>query len=573
MRWSFIWQETITLLLLIYGISIAGTINGLITPTLEMLTFGLLLAAGIGWFLSGGNTPLPAFGLPMLAYGGALAAAAVFSADWRRSLIQIGYWAALTASYLMIADLSRTPAGLARLKRAYVLTMIFIVGISFFQLRNVTGSIPRPPSILGNANLFATTVMIAIFMAVHGLKTNPNRRIRFLLVFSLMVLAFPFVFTASRTVWVSTAAGLMVYAGLTAYQQKNVFQNRQVRITAVVGLVLMLVAAILFYFFARNLISGATHGTLETRESIWQAGWQVFTDRPLVGSGPFTFGTFLTTRVSTPPESAHAHPHNIFLYAAAEAGLLGLAALTGFAWVAVKKIRASSQAVMTSTFLTGLLLNSLLDTPFLPSMIVLYFLVWTILNPEPALRSHQEKRFFDVRRWLVPSLILLAVGIGSIQISGELAAERGIDAAKRQDWLAAAAHFQRAAELDPRITAYSFQMAYAYGQAGIQGDDLSLARAIYYYQETLKKDPNYAVHWANLAILEAHVGRDEQALIDAQKAAALAPQYRPIASLPLRLSDPSFEFVPLPDDARITGEYSWYFYHVPGIETPLYPLP
>lgn len=580
MQWRFIWQETSAAFLLIYGISIAGTINGLTTPALEILTLALLLLVGLGWIFGTWKNPtaLPLFGLPMLAYGGALIAAAVFSEDWRRSLIQIGYWSGLTLVYLMIADLSRTEAGRARLERAYLLTMIFIVGIGFFQLRNFDDGIPRPTSILGNANLFATTVMIAIFMALYWLRITQNQRTRLFLGGWLILLAFPLIFTASRAAWVSTAAGVVVYAGLTSYPYRHILQNRRIRLLGAAGILTLLVVIGMFYFFTQNLISTATHSTLETREDIWRAGGEAFLENPVFGLGPFTFSSYLMEKISIPPEAAHSHPHNLFLYVAVETGILGLLVLGWFMWKGVGKILPTwnqPSTIATCVLLTGFLLNNLFDAPFLPSMVLLYLLVWVILNPElsPQTFSFSGNRTGLATRLLAPSLLLLTLGIGIMQLPGELAAEQGINAARRQDWLAAASHFQRAADLDPHITAYEFQMAYAYGWAGIRGDNLSLVQAIYYYQRALNKDPHYAVHWANLAILEAYAGRDEQAFTDAQKAASLASSYRPIGYLPLRLSNPAFQFIPQEDDARITGEYSWYVYHVPGIETPLYPLP
>lgn len=578
MRWHFIRQETVTAFCILYGISFAGTITGLITPTLEMLTLIMVLSIGIWWIWKAPHF-IPTFGLPMLGYGAALVLSTAFSSDWRRSLMQVGYWSALTIAYWVMAFISRSEEGRARLERAYWLTMIFIVGFGLFQLRliNFDESIPRIGSILGNYNLFAVSVMIAILMSLHHLIQSNNRRLQILLIVWLFILAIPLTFTASRAVWVATAVSVFVFAllHLRVYHHKNptFLNNPKTRLWLIGSGISVALFIVIFVFFARNLVSGASHGRLSTREAIWQSGWDAFTEQPIFGIGAFTFGTVLLENVSTPPESAHAHPHNIFLYIAVETGIVGLIVLGWFIWTAVQKLNLSHpNTITTVAFLVGLFCASLLDTPFIPAMILLYFLVWLILNPEsPQATRGTETKVFN--RIFGFALLLLCLGIHLMQLPGELAAERGVNASVQGDWLAAASYFERASELDPQITAYEFQAAYAYGRAGIGGDRLSLLKAIQLYQHTLEKDPHYAVHWANLAILEAYADRHDLAQLHAMQAAKLAPAYRPIGFLPRRLSDPTFAFEVLPTDAAITGEYSWYFYHVPGVEPLLYRLP
>ena len=56
--------------------------------------------------------------------------------------------------------------------------------------------------------------------------------------------------------------------------------------------------------------------------------------------------------------------------------------------------------------------------------------------------------------------------------------------------------------------------AFANAQLALDGDEAALARAIDQYQEALGRRPEYAIHWANLALLEYRAGMTEAALDD-----------------------------------------------------------
>ncbi|MCS7058377.1 MAG: O-antigen ligase family protein [Meiothermus sp.] len=73
-----------------------------------------------------------------------------------------------------------------------------------------------------------------------------------------------------------------------------------------------------------TLFDEVSSGTLNDRTNIWAAGWQVFGERPVLGTGAGTFGATLE---SHPWFRQWVAPHNLFVAIAAEMGVVGLAGL------------------------------------------------------------------------------------------------------------------------------------------------------------------------------------------------------------------------------------------------------
>nr|WP_243455218.1 O-antigen ligase family protein [Meiothermus sp. CFH 77666] len=70
-----------------------------------------------------------------------------------------------------------------------------------------------------------------------------------------------------------------------------------------------------------TLLDEVSSGTLNDRTNIWAAGWQVFADHLLLGTGAGTFGVSLEFH---PWFRQWVAPHNLFVAIAAEMGMAGL---------------------------------------------------------------------------------------------------------------------------------------------------------------------------------------------------------------------------------------------------------
>jgi tetratricopeptide (TPR) repeat protein len=161
-------------------------------------------------------------------------------------------------------------------------------------------------------------------------------------------------------------------------------------------------------------------------------------------------------------------------------------------------------------------------------------------------------------------------------LPGAIVAQVGTQAAQVGDWSAAAAAFEEAHCLDPRLVVYQFDAAYAYGQATIVGDDPSaLERAITLYRAALAREPEYSLHWANLAVLEMHAGRLDEAREHMERASTLAPDDRAFAQLAdaLERGQIPSEPGPHPGELGVGPRYGLYLFHVATPDFQLLPLP
>lgn len=164
----------------------------------------------------------------------------------------------------------------------------------------------------------------------------------------------------------SEGALLAILAGFMAVAA--VFP-RWTRLLVATGLA---VAAVVVFSTVTFSVEGEFRGYRD-RVAMWQAGWRMVQDRPVLGHGLNTFmANYLTYWVGGERQPRYAH--NCFLQVAAETGLVGLTAfvlvlgsMVGLWWRACRPFReAPSRWMMIGVFggLVGFLLQSSFDTNF-----------------------------------------------------------------------------------------------------------------------------------------------------------------------------------------------------------------
>lgn len=560
-NWRWLVAEATTTLTIGYAVSIAGTLNGLVTPHLEATTLALLLVFGVWWAVRvfKHSQPPPKFVLPLLGIGAALVFTTLFSQDPRRSVIYVGYWAIVTSTYWILAKQEQ-----ARLSRSLLATLLALAAIGLFQVwlwwqRSGIGPPPRPPSVIGNPNVLATLLLMGLALAGHRFMSTRNIGERTVTALMLAVLAGTLVLTGSRAAWGGAVVGGLTF--LLSIWHRLSWPVRLGAIAAAIALALVLSPLIL------SQATHPTHAPLSDRVAIWRAAWTAFASSPLIGVGPFTFGSTLMGEISVPPEVIHAHAHNLILQFAAETGIVGLLALgwafyqaAGVIWKARKTNPAC--AGMAAALMTAVVADNLLDFTLLPSVSLAFLLSLQALLPGGETRISLTWRTASWRI-LAPSLLVIGALLWGIQLPGEFAAEEGSMAAAEEDWRAAAEHFDRAIQCDPTLIAYRFSAAYAYGRIGLTGDEAALEEAIRRYRLALERDPAYSLNWAYLALLEWQSGEETSARLHAQLAHTLAPQDATLTALATALSGKTSA---LPEQASRFGrgpEYGWYLYHAP----------
>jgi O-antigen ligase len=592
--WDWLRRQVGGLLIVTYVTTIGGTLNGLVSPRLRILSLVLIVTLGVAWLVrrgprSGPTTLLP----PLLGLCVAAGIATIFSPDPRHSSLQLGYWGAVTIGYWAAMDQMVGNETRLRMTRNIQLA---IAGVSLFAVREILTwpppeTLPRVSSIMGSPNVYGGIVLVGMGLAAGEVVRARGARAGLLI--WLAFLTGMLIMSGSRAAWLGAAAGGIVFIGLVIWAQSGLplaAWRRRIgahSLRARVGLGLAALLALAGLWLAVKGISAQathyTHAPFSDRLAIWGAALAGFAQRPLTGVGPFRFAYALMRYVSVPPEQPHPHAHNLVLQIMAEDGLIGLA---GLIWLGAALLCALRRAwtgghieerlsVATAAGLAVALLgHCMLDFVLLPSVALAGLWAFGATLPPDAIRLRLPDE--ALRKWVAPILLILTVGLLAWPLPGAIAAQAGTQAANAGDWSAAAAKFDEACRLDPGLVVYQFDAAYAYGQAAITDDDPSaLERAIDLYRAALAREPEYSLHWANLAVLEMHAGRLDEAREHMQHASALAPDEPAFAQLADMLAHGQIPSEPGPRPSGLgTGpRYGLYLFHVATPNCQLLPLP
>jgi tetratricopeptide (TPR) repeat protein len=435
----------------------------------------------------------------------------------------------------------------------------------------------------------------------------------------LVLLAALLVMGNSRAAWVGAFAGAVVFvvlalaaygllspAALAARVRTLPRWGQAALALAALALAVAFVAALpLIVFRATDMTQ---HGALAKRVDIWRVAVSQFGSTPLFGRGPFTYGDAYLERISSPPETPHAHAHSLPLNFAAEEGLLGLLVLAWLgwtAWVAVRKRFLSSLPVgegvversetggegqekvllqpspqldgaTAASLLAAVVTNNLFDFTLVPGVALLALWSLVVLLPDGTSAFVPGVKATTLRRWAAPLLWLAALGLWAFPLPSAQAAADALDAASQGQWAAAAESYELAVQRAPALTVYRFDAAYTYAQLALEGDDVALARAIELYIEALAIRPEFPLHWADLALLEYRAGHTESALAAMQTAAQRAPDaplFGELAGVMARDGDLSAVDAPSFVGFGEGDTYSVHGFHVPGPGVFLLPLP
>jgi tetratricopeptide (TPR) repeat protein len=274
---------------------------------------------------------------------------------------------------------------------------------------------------------------------------------------------------------------------------------------------------------------------LDARGALWAAAWQTWLNSPLWGSGPFTFGTQLMLRESTPPYPVYPHAHNYLLNTAAETGLLGLIASAwvtialGMAllqtWQGASRAHRSLMAGAVGSLL-GFASHSLADNHIiLPSIgLIVVVTLALALDGDDAPVSRSSRAYRLSVAWLsLPALILAAGSLWSGWAYWRF--DQGRQLAQTDEWTEAAPLIERAARLDPGLAFYWLQSGYVHSVLAHEGKDSEhLEQAIADYERGVDLEPNFSLNHANLASLYWAAERRDEAISEMERAVQLAPR-------------------------------------------------
>ncbi|TKJ31131.1 MAG: hypothetical protein CEE40_02420 [Chloroflexi bacterium B3_Chlor] len=553
---SYLTKETALILLLSYFTLIGGGYTGVVVFESRFFTHVLAAIIVIIWLgkkaLAKEDLPPTSLDIPISGLLAVHLVATLFSDIPRLSLEGL-FWAFMYAIlFYMVIDLLRRgwPADL------FVKSLLVVVGIACLLaalealewyvnwLATVGLAHPIPPSsfrvarTLGPNPLAGFVNLLIPFAVVAAVGTK--RRLTRLVLTSWLLLALVVQFlTLSRGGWLGLFAATVTLATMLTLQHRSrplivALSKRLQRSNILTGFLISatLIAALLICLAGYRLLTHPSRrGSVEERMLMWRSGWSAFLDRPVTGTGLWTYGTqflrYSRVGLRRPVEKAH----NLVLTILAESGMLGLLAsvwLSGSVIVSLRRrwLRASqNQRLLVSACLASLvgslahgMVEDFLSFPFL--MITLVLLV-AVASGEGERRAVRLRRTIPCR-WLIgPILILLVVmfwtDIGYFHFS------RGANLATDGEWEAGAQFIEHATDLDPAFPFYHLQLGFAYGHLASREASPNLDRAIEEYEVGLSQEPYYSLNHANLAALYWQDGQPDVAIESVRQAIELAP--------------------------------------------------
>lgn len=297
----------------------------------------VLAAAGLGLgvgLLAPGGPSLGPLRWPLAAAAGAAVLAFAFSISWPLGLagsytryeslpVRLGYLSLLVmAAWLLRSERARRLVGVA-----------FVLGTSIACLEAVAqwaGHAPfRPDGNLGNANLLAALVAMAIPVAVaHGLRRQGAWVVLWWA--AVVVMGEGLVVSTSRSGALGALAGCLAVVVFT-------LRGRRAAVAGAVATGAIAVAAVAVVASPLNALND---DPASLRANLWRDGLSMVAARPLTGWGEDTtglaFGRFLSHDYASLVtfDRVHSGPLDI----AATQGIVGLAAL---GWVLVVLFRGA----------------------------------------------------------------------------------------------------------------------------------------------------------------------------------------------------------------------------------------
>ena len=340
----------------------------------------------------------PVFAL-LLAYGAATAA----SINWRVSLDMTLQVVMVVLVFYVAADNDLLDVG--QVRRAFLLVMAAAAACALFQVgrdywdwlrlaRAVDSSwgpgdllpptVPRVHGVGEHPNVLAMALVLAVPFYVVGILRDGGRLLRLAAAGALVLSGAALFFTLSRAGWIAAAAAAaLAAAGWVAVARPDLLRTVRLEKVGRRGVRLMLYAASLAAL--AGVVTAALllatrwesrpqwlfRGSLSPRLDAMAAGGEMFRDRPLLGTGPGTYGLIYSQYSGSYPIEA-VHSHNGYLQTAVDLGVAGVGVMVilvvaagGALWRGFRRASPEGRLLLVAcgASVAGFLVHSLADAP------------------------------------------------------------------------------------------------------------------------------------------------------------------------------------------------------------------
>ena len=523
-----------------YIMAVGGTYNGIASAPdrvlMQALAYGILGTWCIGAMLRPSWRPRTPLLFPVVLASAVYGLSALFSQRPRLSLDPTMAGFAIALTYLLLSRILADSWFRRRFEPAMVTAVglvcaAYIVQVVLEWLRwwGLVGALvvpPLRPSFVGlgfgSPNLVATFLLLlgplAVVVVGRSSRTWPAVALGAAVAVAIFL-------TGSRGAYIGVAVAMFVAVGLAATRREfgrpladkaNLLFRRRRSVLA-----LSAICVLVLVVFTPVVVSRFLQGGDSLRIDLWRSAASIFVDHPLFGGGP---GTWVQLKIpANPPGTSNiivAHAHNMYIQAAAELGLVGLAALlflviaTGRRLLGAWRSAPVPLSVETGAVIVGLsafagqsLVDNLVNLPFV-CLLVIGVVAWVDAGMINLEASGTNNRSVDHTVSRLSAVVLpVAALVASVLVlpfvirtdAAMFASEAGALAGKAGDWPTALADYGVATSLDPGFALHRLERASALARTG----RLAEAR-----EETLaaSKDDQTAIILASLAALDQAAG-------------------------------------------------------------------
>jgi O-antigen ligase len=397
----------------------------------------------------------------------------------------------------------------------------------------------------GSPNLVGTALLLLAPLAVTLLWRKDRRHIVAIVLAVASGLAI--LLSGSRGAWLGAGIGVilaLVFAATRlragSWSVAGLVARARAQPLLIVPVVIAVAAGVVL---APSLLARFAQGGGDLRLDLWRSALTIFGDHPIFGAGP---GTWVQLKVAANPAGVPnlilPHAHDLYVQAAAELGVVGLAALTILAVTVLRRLwtgwrstahdrsaglstEAAAVTVSLVAFAGQSVVDNLVNLPFV-CLLVVVLVAWVdgrLSEVEHVEASGPVERPAGWVAGLGHGPAIAVIGLVGFAIAFPMlvrvdraayVAQDGSAAALSGQWQVALDAFDVARQEDPGFTLYDVQAAAAMAQVGrTAGARDLLARAV-------ELDP-VAINVIGLAALEADLGDRDAALAHVGRAAAL----------------------------------------------------
>jgi O-antigen ligase/tetratricopeptide (TPR) repeat protein len=560
--WNRVFQRSGLLLLAIYLALAGGKYSGRVLYPLVWVNVWLVALGGLGWmvwrFLR--KRPFPATPLdgPLLLWLAVLLLSALNSEDPRVSLERWEYELVCVLVFYLLVDLDRAGKRVETWLRMTIIagSVFFLFGFQelfdwyrrWLSIGGLAQLIPpatiRVQATMGHANSLAAYLNCLWPLVAVRLLATSKKWLRWILgVYCGLCLVLLY-FTSSRGGWLSALAAAGTLGMLLAVDQREKVTRVWRRFGAsrwklAGGLCATLIGLGVAGGLLLRQVQHPSHPSGNPRGYIWQVAINMFTQSPWLGTGPGTFPRYFLQFFSIPHGVLLGHAHQYFLNILGESGLpafiVSLILSAVVAWRGWRQWRMGKKGERTIlagalAALAGLAVHSQFDLPqytFLINILTAALLV--SLMPLRRDRAEDGQKRLRWRGALLLAGWGAAAGLGFYVLQGLTPYQAALEAAGAGNWSLAREKMAEVVEKDPAMSIYRFQKGITEARLATDGGikviyPSMMEAALKDVEQAVHSQPEFALGWANLAVLKWQAGDGPGALSALEEAIQRAPE-------------------------------------------------